>query len=100
MGGKKCMLIFFVGFFFHFFILQVYCYEGIYTVVQLQLNFQFVDKILWCDHSNKTSLAVLLNICISTFHKMKFVFFIKFLFLAHLGVKELREVKNFVFTVN
>ena len=25
------------------------------------LTFESVDKILWCDHSNETSLAVLLH---------------------------------------
>ena len=32
-----------------------------------------MDEILWCDHSNETSSAVLLHgtICFSVFHKMK-----------------------------
>ena len=38
------------------------------------LTFESVDEILWCDHSNETSSAVLLHgtICFSIFHKMKF----------------------------
>ena len=38
------------------------------------LTFESVDKILWCDHSNETSSAVLLHgiICFSIFYKMKF----------------------------
>ena len=35
------------------------------------LTFEPVDEILWCDHSNETSLAVLLHgtICFSKFYK-------------------------------
>ena len=42
------------------------------------LTFESVDEILWCDHSNKTFLSVLLHgaICFSIFYKMKFVIFI------------------------
>ena len=38
------------------------------------LTFESVDKILECDHSNETSLAVLLHgaICFSIFYKTKF----------------------------
>ena len=41
------------------------------------LTFESVNKILWCDHSNETSSAVLLRgtICFSIFHKMKFEIF-------------------------
>ena len=41
------------------------------------LIFESVDEILWCYHSNETSLAVLLhgNICFSIFYKMKFGIF-------------------------
>ena len=40
------------------------------------LTFESVDEILWCDHSNKTSLAILLHgtICFSIFYKIKFGF--------------------------
>ena len=42
------------------------------------LTFKSVDKILWCDHSNETSLAVLLHgtICFSVVYKMKFEIFL------------------------
>ena len=42
----------------------------LYKVV---LTFESVDEILRCDHSNKTSSAVLLHstICFSIFYKMK-----------------------------
>ena len=38
------------------------------------LTFESVDEILWCDHSNETSSAVLLHgaICFSIFYKLKF----------------------------
>ena len=41
------------------------------------VTFESVDEIPWCDHSNETSLAVLLHgtICFSTFYKMKFGIF-------------------------
>ena len=41
------------------------------------LTFESVDEILWCDHSNETSLAVLLHgsICFFIFYKIKFGFF-------------------------
>ena len=44
------------------------------------LTFESVDEILWCDHSNETSLAVLLHgtICFSIFYKMKFGIFLEF----------------------
>ena len=50
--------------------------------------FESVDEILWCDHSNETSSAVLLHgtICFSIFYKMKFGIFIEFGFLALLEV--------------
>ena len=41
------------------------------------LTFESVDEILWCDHSNETSLAVLLHgtIYFLIFYKIKFCFF-------------------------
>ena len=44
------------------------------------LTFESVDEILWCDHSNETSLAVLLHgtICFPIFYKMKFGIFLEF----------------------
>ena len=60
------------------------------------LTFESVNEILWCDHSNKTSSAVLLHgaICFSIFYKMKFGIFgilFEFLPLALLGVKGLEK---------
>ena len=47
------------------------------------LTFESVDKILWCDHSNETSSAVLLHgtICFSIFYKMKLEIFLEYCFL-------------------
>ena len=44
------------------------------------LPLEFVDKTLWCDFSNQTSLVALLHgaICFSIFFKMKFVFSLEF----------------------
>ena len=41
------------------------------------LTFESVDEILWCDHSNETSSAVLLHgtICFSIFYKIEFGIF-------------------------
>ena len=52
------------------------------------LTFEFVDKILWCDHLNETSLAVLLHgtICFLISYKIKFGICLEFGFWALLGV--------------
>ena len=71
------------------------------------LTFEFVDEILWCDHSNETSLAELLHgtTCFSILYKTKFVFqyftkqnlgFSLFLFLALFRVKGLNIALPFV----
>ena len=54
--------------------------ESIMETCSVVLTFEFVDEILWCDHSNETSSAVLLHgtIRISIFYKMKFEFFLTF----------------------
>ena len=51
------------------------------------LTFQFVDKILWYDHSNETFSAVLLHatICFSIFYKVLFRIFLDFFFFFFLG---------------
>ena len=51
--------------------------------------FKSADEILWCDHSNETSLEVFLHgtICFSIFYKMTFIFFLVFQLLAPLGVE-------------
>ena len=53
--------------------------ESIMETFNVVLTFESVDEILWCDHSNETSSAVLLHgtICFSTFYKMKFGIFLQ-----------------------
>ena len=55
------------------------------------LTYESVNVMLWCDHSNETSLAVLLHctICFLIFCRMKFGIFLKFLFLALLEEPDL-----------
>ena len=42
------------------------------------LTFESVDEILWCDHSNETSSAILFygTICFAIFFKIKFGIFL------------------------
>ena len=44
-------------------------FKSIIETCSVVLTFESVDKILWCDHSNETSLAVLSHgtICFSVF---------------------------------
>jgi len=45
------------------------------------ISFESVDEIIWCDHLNETSPAVLLHSIlkyIEVFHKMKFEICLKF----------------------
>jgi len=46
------------------------------------LTFKSVDEILWCDHSNETSSAVLSHgtICFVGFGKLNLRFFLNFYF--------------------
>ena len=58
------------------------------------LTFESVDEILWCDHSNETSSAVLLHgtICfVGLKKKIKFRIFLEFLLWPLLGVKGLKN---------
>ena len=50
-------------------------------------------EILWCDHSNESSLPVLTHgdICYSKFHKMKFENLVEICFWLNLAVKGLRN---------
>ena len=58
------------------------------------LTFESVGEILWCDHSNETSSAVLLldTICFAIFYKMEFGIFLEFcFFFGTLGSKSKRS---------
>ena len=60
----------------------------------MTLTFEYVDKILCCDHSNESSLPVLTHgaiIYFSKFHKMKSGNLVKICFWLKLAVKGLRE---------
>ena len=54
--------------------------ELIIKTCRVVLTFESVDEMLWCDHSNETSSAVLLHgaICFSVLYKMKFDIFLEF----------------------
>ena len=60
------------------------------------LTFKSEHEILWCDHSNETSSAVLLHgiICFPIFCKIKFGIFPEFSCLALLGVEVLNPTCN------
>ena len=63
--------------------------ESITEACRVVLTFESVDEILWCDHSNETSVAVLLpgTICFSVFIKMKLGIFLGVLFVTFFGLK-------------
>ena len=67
--------------------------ESIMQTNNAVLTFKSVDEILWCDHSNETSLAVLLHgaICFSIFYKMKFDICLEFYYLALVGIRGLKK---------
>ena len=54
---------------------------------KVTLTFESVDEILWCDHSNETSVPVLTHGAtgFSKFHKMEFGIFSRILPLATFG---------------
>ena len=56
------------------FILTLSHPESIMETCYVVLTFESVDEIQWCDHSNETSSAVLLNgsNCFTASYKMKF----------------------------
>ena len=51
--------------------------ESVMEAFMVVLTLESVDEILWCDHSNETSSAVLSHgtICFAGFEKMKFRIF-------------------------
>ena len=59
---------------------------------KVTLTFESVDEILWCDHSNESSLPVLSHdaICFSPLWKMKFGNFVDTCLWPHLAVKGLK----------
>ena len=69
--------------------------EYLMEVCKVTLTFESVDEILWCDHSNETSLSVLTHgaICFSKFDKMKFGNLVEIFLWLHLAVKGLKQKK-------
>ena len=63
--------------------------------VKVVVTFESVDKILWCDHSNETSLPVLSNsaICFQNFTKRNLGIFVAFCPWPHLALKGLKPVE-------
>ena len=59
-------------------------------------TFESVDKILWCDHLNETSLPVLSNgaICFQNCTKRNLEIFVAFYPWPHLAVKGLKKVQE------
>ena len=60
---------------------------------KVTLTFELMDEILWCGHSNESSLPVLTHgaICYSKFHKMKFENLVEICVWLNLAVKGLRN---------
>ena len=65
--------------------------EYLMEICKVTLTFESADEILWCDHSNETSLTVLTHgaIYFSKFHKMKFGNLVEICFSLNLAVKGL-----------
>ena len=65
--------------------------ECLMEFCNVTLTFESADEILWCDHSNESSLPVLSHgaVCFSKFHKIKFGDLVKICFWLNLAVKGL-----------
>ena len=65
--------------------------ECLMEFCKVALTFESVDEILWCDHSNETSLPKLTHgaICFSKFDTMKFGNLVEICLWLHLAVKGL-----------
>ena len=65
----------------------------LWEVCKVTQTFESADQILWCDHSNESSLLVLTHgaICFSKFQKMKFGNLFEIYLWLYLAVKRLRN---------
>ena len=65
--------------------------ECLMEFCKVALTFESVDEILWCGHSNESSLPVLTHgaICFTKFYKMKFKNLVEICLCLHLAVKGL-----------
>ena len=63
---------------------------------KVTLTFESVDEIVWCDHSNESSMPVLAHgaIYFSKFHKMKFGNLVEICFWLNLAVKGFKTQKK------
>ena len=68
----------------------------------MALTFESVDEILWCDHSNETSLPVLIHgaICFSKFYKRRFANLVEICLWLHLAVKGLMIISLLLITLS
>ena len=74
---------------------RIICFAFIWQTLTLLINpfmtltFESVDEILWCDHSNESSLPVLTHssIWFSKFHREKFENLVEICFWLNLAVK-------------
>ena len=67
---------------------------------KMTLPFESVDEILWCDHSNESSLPVLSHFAIyfAKCYKMKFANLVKICLWLHLAVKGLTTLFAYILT--
>ena len=72
--------------------------ECLMEFCKVTLTFGSVDEILWCDHSNQSSLPLRSHdaICFSQFWKMKFGNLFETCLWPHLAVKGLMNFQNLV----
>ena len=72
--------------------------ECLMEFCKMTLTFESMDEILWCDHSNESSLPVLSHdaICLSKFWKMKFANLVEICLWPHLAVKGLTRLVSSV----
>ena len=66
--------------------------ECLMEFCKVNLTCESVDEILWCGHSNESSLPVLTHgaICFTKFYKMKFKNLVEICLCLHLAVKGLK----------
>ena len=76
--------------------------ECLMEFCKVALTFKSVNEILWCDHSNETSLPVLTQgaICFSKFYKMKFANLVEICLWLHLAVKGLMIISLLLITLS
>ena len=89
--------------FLFLFILACHCVtlslpECLIGFCKVTLTFESVDEILWCHHSNESSLPVLSHnaICFKKFHKVKCGHLVEICFWLNLAVKGLRKQNGLV----